>query len=497
MSARRLVWGVFVAFAGLYALSIGRGFYSSDGQVMFQTTAALVERGTWALERDPGLPQIVPGQGGATYSKYDPGLSLAMVPFYVAGDRIAAINAAHRYHVAATAVLLLPALAAAGAVAGAARLALALSGDPRRAVVVALAAGIASPLWWYGRVLFAEALLACVLVWCVGLALRGYCNTPLPFHTGRVRSRVFVAGIVFGAGIATRAAFAVFLPAVFVGLLRAAESPLSIVSLRAQRSETSRMERGESPRESVGRGVRPVLALTLFLLGTMPGVIAVLAHNALRFGDPLQTGYAGEGFTTPPWQGVAGLLISPGRGALVIAPPLLLSAILWPRLRRASPALAGFLAPGWGAALLFYGAWWAWDGGWCWGPRFLVPLIPLSMVPLALVPAGRAWRGSVIALVALGAAINAPPVLVDIVPHFAGEQAANIDRVNWTIRAALPVAAWRDLIAGRTEPLALFHLHETGLPPVWSVGVPLVCLSGLVVGVMLLARGAIYRTPPK
>ncbi|MBN2304647.1 MAG: hypothetical protein JXQ72_09235, partial [Anaerolineae bacterium] len=110
-------WAVFLALACLYMLSIGRGFYTSDGDVMFQTTAALVERGTFALPSDPALPQIIAGADDITYySKYDPGLPLLMVPFYAAGDQIGAINRAHRYSLAALAVLLVPALSAAGAV---------------------------------------------------------------------------------------------------------------------------------------------------------------------------------------------------------------------------------------------------------------------------------------------------------------------------------------------------------------------------------------------
>src|SRR3972149_5009897 len=89
---------VFLLFACLYVLSLGRGFYSSDGEVMFKTTAALVERGTLVLE--PDLPPIVRGSDGRFYSKYDPGLPLLGVPFYVTGDQIGAINQAHRYRLA-------------------------------------------------------------------------------------------------------------------------------------------------------------------------------------------------------------------------------------------------------------------------------------------------------------------------------------------------------------------------------------------------------------
>ena len=199
--SKQTLWAVWLAFACLYALSLGRGFYSSDGDVMFQTTAALAERGTFELAPDPALPQIVAGTGGAAFSKYDPGLPLVGVPFYVLGDWLGAVNHAHRYRLAATAILLVPAWSAAGALAGLAALAGSLF-PTRRAVGVALAAGTSTLLWPYARVLFAEATLACALT----LA------TFAIWRAGHGGGRVWwiAAGVAFGAGIATRAALAIY-----------------------------------------------------------------------------------------------------------------------------------------------------------------------------------------------------------------------------------------------------------------------------------------------
>ncbi len=471
MTLRRAAAGVGLLFACLYALSIANGFYSSDGEVMFQTTAALVERHAFALARDPGLPQIVPGQAGAWYSKYDPGLSLLMVPFYVAGDWVAAINAAHRYRVAAIAVLFVPALAAGLALAGSVWAG--LHGVPdvalRAALRIALAAGLASPLWWYGRTLFAEAVLACALAWSAALLVAR------PGRDGSVAWHVLLAGIVAGLGIATRAAFGVYIPA--------------LVWLSGSST---------SGRQRAGRWA-------VFALGTVPGLAIVLAHNALRFGDPLASGYAGEGFTTPAWKGVAGLLVSPGKGIAWHAPPLLLGVMLWPRLRRVAPRLAWFLVLAWVPALLVFGTWWAWDGGWSWGPRFLVPLIPLSLLPLVVLPDRAAWRIAFGVLVLAGVLVNLPALLVDITPHYAqiAETAAGVDRVNWQVRDALPVAAWERLLHGHTEPLALFRLRDAGLPPAWYAGLPLLLGIGCGAGMWLIRRAVLaservaHAGPPK
>jgi len=451
------VWAVTLCCACLYALSLGRGFYASDGDVMFLTTSALATESTLALTPDAALPQIVAGQGGCSYSKYDPGLPLLAVPFFIAGDRLAALNEAHRTQVAATAVLLLPALAGAGAVTALYALARRLFGAGR-GLTVALAAALATPLWPYSRMLFAESVLACALTASVALIVRASSS----------RRALVAAGAVFGVGVLTRAALAIY------------ALPLAWLLASA----------------SADRGLRAVAwRWVAFALGALPFALGLLAHNALRFGDPLRFGYAGEGFTAPLLEGVAGLLLSPGKSALIYAPPLALAALLGRRFWRSERALAGFLALAWGVALIFYGAWWAWHGGWSWGPRFLVPLLPLSCLPLGVLPMRRGWRAALAVALALGAAVTALGVLTDPVAPYAGASVSggtDYDAIHWQFESSPVAIAVERLAAGQTEPLALFHLSGGGLPHTWTVGVPLVALLGLALGAAIIVR-AVWR----
>jgi hypothetical protein len=444
---------VFLFFACLYVLSQGAGFYSSDGEVMFQTTRVLAERGTVELAPDPGLPQIVPGQGGAYYGKYDPGLPLLGVPFYVTGDWIARVNHAHRYRLAATFTLLLPALAGAGTVAALYDLARRMFGT-RRALGVALAAGFTGLLWPYARVLFAEPLLALALTGAVTLLAAHPAHAAGP-------GRVLLAGMLFGVGVLARAALVIY------------TLPLLVLVVWG----------AENWRAAAGR----VMA---FGVGLVPCVLGLLAYNGLRFGDPLQFGYGGEGFTTPPGEGVVGLLFSPGKSVFLYVPPLVLSVLLWPRFRRAYPALGVFLSLSWGVALVCYGMWWAWHGGWSWGPRLLVPLLPLSYLPLGVLPADRRWRWAAGGLVAAGIAVNLLGVVSDVNAHYDAvfaacaprDAAACYARVHTTPHDAPLAGAVEQVARGDTEPLALFQLAETGLPPPWSIGAPLLLLAGLGAG---------------
>lgn len=107
--------------------------------------------------------------------------------------------------------------------------------------------------------------------------------------------------------------------------------------------------------------------------------------------------------------GLAGLLLSPGRGLFVFSPFLALALLgmLLPGARR-RPLF--WLGLGSSAALVALvsrqGNWW---GGWCYGPRLLVDAVPglgmaLVVTLAALPPASRARRAMAGALAVLGGA---------------------------------------------------------------------------------------------
>jgi hypothetical protein len=101
----------------------------------------------------------------------------------------------------------------------------------------------------------------------------------------------------------------------------------------------------------------------------------------------------------PVLKGMAGVLFSPGRGLFVFSPiflfavPPLLVAI-WPRAR-VRPVLR-MLAAGALADLTLYSCWSVWWGGWSFGYRMLLEMLPALCVFLAVAWEGwidrRAWR---------------------------------------------------------------------------------------------------------
>ena len=94
-------------------------------------------------------------------------------------------------------------------------------------------------------------------------------------------------------------------------------------------------------------------------------------------------------------------LLTPGKSLFVWAPATLLGLLALPVCWRRERALAAGLAVALLSALVFYAAYLFPEGGYAHGPRHLVPLVPLLLLPLA-VPAVPWRRRELIACAAVG-----------------------------------------------------------------------------------------------
>ena len=111
------------------------------------------------------------------------------------------------------------------------------------------------------------------------------------------------------------------------------------------------------------------------------GLTAAFLHQFFYWGRAAG-GYEG-GFSTTPLAGLHGLLFSLGKSAFIYNPVLLLLPWAfvagWRHYRAETLFVLLSLAP----AFLIYAWWGNWWGGWGWGPRHLVPLLPLMFIPIA------------------------------------------------------------------------------------------------------------------
>ena len=124
----------------------------------------------------------------------------------------------------------------------------------------------------------------------------------------------------------------------------------------------------------------------------MPILISVLiylAYNYIRRGNPLYFGYEEERFSEDFIKGFYGLILSPGKGLFIYNPILLLSLLgirYIIKQKRGRLYLCGYIIV---INILFYSKWHNWEGGWTWGPRFLIPTLPFWLyyggIPLPVI----------------------------------------------------------------------------------------------------------------
>ncbi len=135
--------------------------------------------------------------------------------------------------------------------------------------------------------------------------------------------------------------------------------------------------------------LRGLLAWGLGLAGP---IVALLAFNYMRFGDALETGRYVDpdqakalyyGSFINPLKTLYYLLFSSGKGLVIYCPAIILGLAALPRMRRRNAQLALALLAMALIRLVFVASRSDWHGGDCVGPRYMVPLIPFLLVPVA------------------------------------------------------------------------------------------------------------------
>ncbi|WP_322802149.1 hypothetical protein [Thermoflexus sp.] len=329
--------------------------------------------------------------------------------------------------------------------------------SPSVALLMLSAFVLATPAPFYARTFFAEALIT----FCLLLGFR------LLFT--RRPAGIAWGGLAIGWAVLTREGAVAALPAMALALVL------------------------------LGRSWRERLAfLSLGMIGAAIPLSMELWYNVYRFGHPLRHGYEGEGFTASLLEGVGGLLLSPGRGLIFYAPPVLLALpgarLLW-RRDRVLIWTAGTLFIGY---LLLYGSWWAWHGGWAWGPRFLVPTLPFLLLLTGEALERPCGRRAALALILVGLFVQLPGIFID---HqlfhnelFVERGLPDIPRIWFRPELSPILGQWRYGLQGRHGALALHRLEEQGIPAPIAWGFRLGIVVLFLLGLWALRR-PVLRSP--
>jgi hypothetical protein len=382
----RLVISFFLFLTFTFVIfSTGRVHTIDEVSAVYQTESL-------ALRGSTAVPQAVVAKWfygeldrfGQPQTPYPPGQPVASIPWFVVGH----FAAKHLPGVPVDSRDLVGDLfftaSSAAYSALAATLALVIFLRMKISVGASLAAAgmlaLASPLAAYSAWFFSEPLATVFLVGAAAALFTGDADIPVS------KGRAALAGILLGAAIWVRPthvlAAAVFLIALYV---RDRKSSFTAVA---------------------------VLSAIVGFAGA-----AFLWRNSYLFGSFFNFGYppAAEGgkalntFNTPFFTGLFGYLFSPGKSIFIFAPAVLLAIFGWRSLWRKNRGLAtvALLTPI--VYILFFATYTQWEGGYCYGPRYLLPALTLLGLALgpALADAGRWVRVSAIALFVAGFAVQA------------------------------------------------------------------------------------------
>jgi len=354
---------LFLLTASVYSLR-GAGFMY-DGEMAYRVAESLLLRHSLQIS-DPIYHLSEP------YSIYGLGLSFGLLPFVAAGWAL--------LHDPRILVWLYQPAVTALTVVALNRLLVQLGCSWRRSLVLSLLFAFGTIAWHFTGELFSEPLIALTLTLALLWLLR--------FRQSGNREWLLAPSCAAGAAIVTR----------YDSILLVA-LPISVYAVHLILQK----------RERLGRALAD---LATYWLPIGAATLLDMAYDQLRYGNIFRTGYEGYGFTTPPLKGLFGLLLSPGAGLVVYVPLTLLAVIGFPRFVRRWPMEGLLMAALLVLRLAFYAPWFAWDGGVVWGTRFLLPVVPLLMIPIAFLPKGRRLRLLVVGLAALSIGIEVLAVVV-------------------------------------------------------------------------------------
>jgi hypothetical protein len=395
---QRLGCWVGVALFAYYLLTLGGHHYSIDGIVMFESAKQLFFRHSFVL--DPPVKWAaeviyVNHLSMGLMLAYLPALALVSPLFYrIPSLQLTPYDPAVPYNRELYSNLpyllcswvnpLVTALTGMLVFAIARRLGLTRGW----AVAAALAYGLASPATVYARFDFSQPL--------AGLALTAAVWGLIETRGGGRLGPLLLAGAGLSVTIATRAELSVLIAWISVWLL---------VHARAGGRRT---------------------AVTAVCVVATAVIAAVAFHfwlNHLRFGDWSRTGYAAPTvlFTAAGApQRALGLLLSPGRGVLLFFPLAWLAVPGLVRLVRERQAAGSLFSGLMVFGLALYASYRVWWGGWNWGPRFLLPLLPLLSLAATFwaFRGGRARATFFAGLAALGFVIAWNGMLFDFVLYY-------------------------------------------------------------------------------
>lgn len=416
---------LLLIFAIIYLIT-AKGYVGVlDTTFSLRTADSFVTRGR--LDIPPAVGFTLAGPDGRSYSKYGIGLAAIFVPVVALSHGLAAILRLPESLLAGFLVSFLNLPFALLTIVLFTRLLARFGADPAYARLLSIGLALGTLCWAYAVSDFSEGMQAAFFLMAVYGAVVG-------------GGWAFLGGMGLAALALFKLSHVALIP-IFVGYSLCRPTVWQVRVREAAR----------------------------FLIPVALALVLVAWLNAVRFGSPLESGYGAEARQFIPAQlpyTLPRLLGSLDKGLFVFCPVLAAGLVGWPLFFRRYPreaALCGALVL---ANLLLAGSWHAWEGGWCWGPRLLVPTIPLWLLPACCLsdglPSARS-RAAIVGLVLMSSVAQAPTVLVSEAElhHIRYVMLSEVERESFP--ADWP-AGWRLLGHKLTRSDEVYSAGELGVP---------------------------------
>ncbi len=386
---------LIAVLAGTFGLSSGH-FENPDAHLRLSQAFSLVNDGSFQLANGVGNPQhgnIAFNEKGERYSVYGLAQIILFTPAAMVAQKLACPGGLHPHYIAelissflGVAIHFLTGIGVFGAATA--------IGRPRgEAIILGLLFSLCTfnlPSSRDGYEHPYEALLILMSYTTAWLAEKCSSTTQ-----GKKRRYNYVfAGILLGLGVLFRPTAILALPGLFI----------------------------------ICRKWRNIIGSTF---GLAFGISILGIYNQLRFGSLIETGYLQAWLTANPEltsasgfsaarilpQTIA-LWASPGKGLLLFSPILLSLFMIRPSVWERKSRIVTVILTTTTIYTFFYAANFSWHGSaWCWGPRYLVPIIPLLILLIPMPTWSSLLGRATLALVFVSASIQAGAVLVNYKRH--------------------------------------------------------------------------------
>jgi hypothetical protein len=357
---KKVAIAVFSLLFGCYLFTMGGHSYSIDEELYLSSTKSFIEGSVTLDLSDTTVSRnlrLYETQGDRGISHTGLGVVVLYAPFAVMGELVSSVFSGFT----STEIYRLVFFSANSfytAVIGTAIFLLSrqMSLSKRRAAALALIYGLCTYQWHYASNGFPQTLAALTIF----LTYFNFLKWKRNQNTNFLR----IAGVLFGFCIAVRTTNILFAPVFCIAVFCAVP-------------------------ESFSRKLRNVFE---FVLSSTPIIFLTAWFNWAKFGNLLTSGYGKMNFDTPVYEGLYGLFFSSGKG-LVFYAPITLIAMFGLRKSLMKFPMENYLA----LAIIMvqavvYGKYEVWSGENSYGPRYLIPILPLIVilvVPLALL--GKQW----------------------------------------------------------------------------------------------------------